>query len=273
MITNNNKIEGPCTVKCLDLHKEGHYRNQCPKANNSAYGRAYLLRDKNAHQDPNFDVVFGMDWLSKYHARFICDKKSSHIPMTVKLDNTRSQTKKQLEDIPVVREFLEVFPEDLPGLPSIRQVEFQIDLIPGAAPVARAPYRLAPSEMQEIIRSDYKSSRSNISIMQFLGHMIDNQGIQVDPTKIEAVKNWASPTIPTKKELNMRQHRWLELLTNYDCEIRYHLGKANVVADALSRKERIKPLRVRALVMIPSLKFPHKPLKPYRGDQRSAHQR
>ncbi|GJW34501.1 putative reverse transcriptase domain-containing protein [Tanacetum coccineum] len=57
---------------------------------------------------------------------------------------------KRLEDIPVVREFPEVFPEDLPGLPPVRQVEFQIDLIPGAAPVARAPYRLAPSEMQEL---------------------------------------------------------------------------------------------------------------------------
>ncbi|GKB02640.1 putative reverse transcriptase domain-containing protein [Tanacetum coccineum] len=51
------------------------------------------------------------------------------------------------------------------------------------------------------------------------------------------------------KELNMRQRRWLELLSDYDYEIRYHTGKANVVADALSRKERIKPLRVRALVL------------------------
>ncbi|GJX36258.1 putative reverse transcriptase domain-containing protein [Tanacetum coccineum] len=57
---------------------------------------------------------------------------------------------KRLEDIPVVREFLEFFPEDLPGLPPVRQVEFQIDLIPGAAPVARTPYRLALSEMQEL---------------------------------------------------------------------------------------------------------------------------
>ncbi|GJT80782.1 putative reverse transcriptase domain-containing protein [Tanacetum coccineum] len=58
--------------------------------------------------------------------------------------------KKRLEDVPIVRDFPKVFPEDLPGLPPTRQVEFQIDLIPGAAPVARAPYRLAPSEMKEL---------------------------------------------------------------------------------------------------------------------------
>ncbi|GJU42720.1 reverse transcriptase domain-containing protein [Tanacetum coccineum] len=57
---------------------------------------------------------------------------------------------KRLEDVPTVRDFPEVFPEDLPGLPPTRQVEFQIDLVPGAAPVARAPYRLAPSELQEL---------------------------------------------------------------------------------------------------------------------------
>ncbi|GKC68605.1 putative reverse transcriptase domain-containing protein [Tanacetum coccineum] len=227
-----------------------------------------------------------------------------------------------------------------------------------------------------------------ISIVQFLGHVIDSQGIHVDPAKIEAVKNWASPTTPTErfikdflkiaksltkltqknkkyiwgedqdsafqllkqkqceapilalpegnddfvvycdashqglgavlmqrekviayasrqlkpneenytthdlelgavvfalkiwrhylygtkctvftdhkslqhildqKELNMRQRCWLELLADYDCEIRYHPGKANVVADALSRKERIKPLRVRSLVMTLHPKLP-----------------
>ncbi|GKC14512.1 putative reverse transcriptase domain-containing protein [Tanacetum coccineum] len=206
-----------------------------------------------------------------------------------------------------------------------------------------------------------------ICIVQFLGHLIDSQGLHVDPAKIEAVKNWTSPTTPTEirqflgvtgyyrrfikdfpkiaksltkltqknkkyiwgedqetafqllkyklceapilalpegdddfvvycdashqglravlmqrekviayasrklkpneenytthdlelgavhildqKELNMRQRRWLELLADYDCEIRYHPGKANVVADSLSQKERIKPLRDRSLVM------------------------
>ncbi|GJR25263.1 putative reverse transcriptase domain-containing protein [Tanacetum coccineum] len=404
-----------------------------------------------------FDVIIGMDWLSKYHARIICDEKVVHILIdgeTLNIRGDRSKTRlnlmsyiktetyisreyqvfiaqvmekksdeKRLEDIPVVREFLEVFPENLPDLPPARQVEFQIDLILGAAPVARAPYRLAPSEMQELsdqlqeladrgfIRPstlprgapvlfvkkkdvsfrmciDYRElNKLTISIVQFLGYVIDSQGIHVDPAKIEAVKNWASPTTPIEirqflglagyyrrfiegflkiakslteltqknkkyiwgenqesafqllkqklceapifalpegnddfivycdashqvlrvvlmqrekvieyasrqlkpheenytthdlelgavvfalkiwrhylygtkctvftdhkslhhildqKELNTRERHWLELLADYDCEICYHLGKANVVADALSRKEQIKPLQ------------------------------
>ncbi|GJZ26915.1 putative reverse transcriptase domain-containing protein [Tanacetum coccineum] len=59
-----------------------------------------------------------------------------------------------------------------------------------------------------------------------------------------------------QKELNMRQRRWLELLSDYDCDIRYHPGKENIVADALSHKERIEPLRVRALVMTIGLDLP-----------------
>ncbi|GJV40018.1 putative reverse transcriptase domain-containing protein [Tanacetum coccineum] len=69
--------------------------------------------------------------------------------VTTKETEDKSE-KKRLEDVPIVRDFLDVFPEDLPGLPSTGQVEFQINLIPGAAPVARAPYRLAPSEMKEL---------------------------------------------------------------------------------------------------------------------------
>nr|GFD35596.1 putative reverse transcriptase domain-containing protein [Tanacetum cinerariifolium] len=62
----------------------------------------------------------------------------------------KKSDEKGIEDIPVVREFLEVFLEELPGLPLVRQVEFQIELVLGAAPVACAPYSLAPSEMQEL---------------------------------------------------------------------------------------------------------------------------
>ncbi|GJR30028.1 putative reverse transcriptase domain-containing protein [Tanacetum coccineum] len=195
---------------------------------------------------------------------------------------------KRLDDVPIVQDFLKVFPEDFLGIPPTRQVEFQIDLIPGAAPVARAPYRLAPSEMKELsdqlkelsdkgfirpsslpwgapvlfvekkdgsfqmyidyrelnkltVKNRYPLPRIDDLFdqlqVQFLGHVIDSQGIHVDPAKIESVKDWASPN-------------------DYDCEIRYHPGKANVVADALSRKERIKPLRVRALVMSIGLDLP-----------------
>ncbi|GKE04177.1 putative reverse transcriptase domain-containing protein, partial [Tanacetum coccineum] len=66
-----------------------------------------------------------------------------------------------------------------------------------------------------------------------------------------------------QKELNTRQRRWLELLTDYDCEIRYHPGKANVVADSLCQKERIKPLRVRSLVMTIHPKLPSQILKKF----------
>ncbi|GKB72758.1 hypothetical protein Tco_0934170 [Tanacetum coccineum] len=69
--------------------------------------------------------------------------------VTTKETEDKSE-KKRLEDVPIVRDFPEVFPEDLLGLRPTRQVEFQIDLIPGAAPIARAPYRLFPLEMKEL---------------------------------------------------------------------------------------------------------------------------
>ncbi|GKD07432.1 hypothetical protein Tco_1187117 [Tanacetum coccineum] len=65
-------------------------------------------------------------------------------------ENKDESKEKRLEDVPTVRDFPEVFPKDLLGLPPTRQVEFQIELVLGAAPVAPAPYRLAPSEMEEL---------------------------------------------------------------------------------------------------------------------------
>ncbi|GJT96528.1 putative reverse transcriptase domain-containing protein [Tanacetum coccineum] len=81
--------------------------------------------------DGNFDVIIGMDWLSKYHAMIVCHEKLVHVPY-----GNEETEEKQLKDLPIMRDFLEVFPEDLPGLPPARQVEFQIDLVPGAAPGA-----------------------------------------------------------------------------------------------------------------------------------------
>ncbi|GKA53792.1 hypothetical protein Tco_0747107 [Tanacetum coccineum] len=206
-LTRNYRNKGPATgsnlqpvlVTCHACGEKWHYKNQYPKANNNAHGKAYMLRDKNAHQGPNvvtglhpdfvielgsFDFFVGMDWLSKYHAKIIYDEKVVHIPIdgeTLIIRGDRSKTRlsliscikteryisrgcqvfiaqvmekksdeKRLEDIPVVREFMEVFPEDLPDLPPICKVEFQIDLMPEVAPVARSPYRLAPSEMQKL---------------------------------------------------------------------------------------------------------------------------
>ncbi|GKB07061.1 putative reverse transcriptase domain-containing protein [Tanacetum coccineum] len=88
----------------------------------------------------SFDVIIGMDWLAKYHAVIVYDEKLAEDKLK----------EKRLEDVPIVQDFPEVFLEDLPGIPPTRQVEFQINLIPGAAPMARAPYRLAPSKMKEL---------------------------------------------------------------------------------------------------------------------------
>nr|GFA03742.1 retrotransposon protein, putative, Ty3-gypsy subclass [Tanacetum cinerariifolium] len=249
---------------------------------------------------------------------------------------------RQLKDIPIVRDFLEVFPEDLPGFPPARLVEFQIDLIPGAAPVARAPYQLAPSEMKELARYGHYEfqvmpfeltnapkapPKTPTEIRQFLGlagyyrrfieeflkiaksmTKLTQKGVKFDWGEKEenafqlikqklysvvlmqkenviayasqqlkfheknytthdlelgsvvfALKIWWHYLYRTKftvfidhkslqhildqNELNMRQLRWLKLLSDYDCDIRDHSGKANVVAAALSRKERIEPLQ------------------------------
>ncbi|GJR75633.1 putative reverse transcriptase domain-containing protein [Tanacetum coccineum] len=134
----------------------------------------------------SFDVILGIDLLAKYHAVIVCDKKIVGIPygdevLIIEGDGCNGGKEKRLKDVPIVQDFLEVFLEDLPGLPPTQQVKFQIDLVTGAAPVARSPYRLAPSEMR-VIHS-----------VKFLDHVIDSEGIHVDPTKNESVKDWASP--------------------------------------------------------------------------------
>ncbi|GJU26805.1 putative reverse transcriptase domain-containing protein [Tanacetum coccineum] len=102
-----------------------------------------------------FDVVIGMDWLVDQDAVIVCGKKASKYikrghQLFVAHVTEKEPREKRLEDVPVIRDFSEVFPDDLPGLPPPLQVEFKIELVPRAAPVARAPYRLAPSEIKEL---------------------------------------------------------------------------------------------------------------------------
>ncbi|GKB73792.1 hypothetical protein Tco_0935204 [Tanacetum coccineum] len=229
----------------------------------------------------SFHVIIGMEWLSQHNVKIICGDKVVHIPInneTLVIRGDRSGTRlniiscvktqkyikrgccmflahitkkkseeKRLKDVPIVYDFPKVFPRDLPGLPLPRQVEFQIELVPGAAPVTQAPYRLSPSGMQELsnqlqeltdkgfirpssstwgapvlcvkkkdgsfrmcidyrelnkltIKNQYPLPRINdhISTVQFLGQVIDSQGIHMDPAKIESIKNWAASTTPTE---------------------------------------------------------------------------
>nr|GEX39646.1 putative reverse transcriptase domain-containing protein [Tanacetum cinerariifolium] len=226
---------------------------------------------------------------------------------------------KRLDDVPIVQDFLEVFPEDLPGILPTRQVEFQIDLVPGVAHVARAPYRLAPSEMKELLDQlkelvDKGFIRPNSSpwgaLVLFVKKKDGSFWMCIDYQKLNKLTRLCSAPIMALPEgiedfvvycdasikglgavlmqrekvmaygsRQLKVHKknytthdlgigavvfalkiWRHYL-DYDCEIRYHPGKANVVADALSRKERIKPLRVRALVMTIGLDLPRQILE------------
>nr|GEV56665.1 hypothetical protein [Tanacetum cinerariifolium] len=273
-----------------------------------------------------FDVIIGMDWLVKHDVVIVFSEKVVHIPYVKRMLIVESDN----------------------GVSRLKVISC-IKALSRAAPVAHAPYRLAPSEMRELsvqlqellekgfillisspwgapvlfvkkkdrsfrmcidyrelkkltvknryplmriddlfdqlqgssmhskidLRSGYHQLRikeEDIPIIAFrtrYGHFEfqdkeehkkhlkiilellkkERFGVHADPAKIEAIKIWAAPTTPTKKELNLRQLRWIKLLSDCDCEIRYHPGKANVVADALSQKERDKPLRVQALMM------------------------
>nr|GEX31310.1 putative reverse transcriptase domain-containing protein [Tanacetum cinerariifolium] len=201
----------------------------------------------------SFDVIVGMDWLSKKNVVIVCHEK---------VDEPR------ISDIPMVQDFTDVFPEDLLGLPPQRQVEFRIDLVPEATSVSKSPYHLAPSKMQELSeqlqelqdkgfiqpshspwgapvlfvknkdRSFYKfvivfiddiliyskmKEEHEVHLklvlellrkeklyakifkcefwlqeVHFLRHVVNQSDIHVDPSKIEAVKNWKAPTTPLK---------------------------------------------------------------------------
>nr|GEX93475.1 leucine-rich repeat protein [Tanacetum cinerariifolium] len=114
----------------------------------------------------------------------------------------KKSDKKRLENIHIVREFPDVFLKELPGLPPVRQVEFQIDLILEAVPIAQEHVNhlriILELLRKEKLYAKFSKCDFWIRTVQFLGHLIDSQGLHVDLAKIKAVKNWASPTTPTE---------------------------------------------------------------------------
>nr|GEZ29172.1 reverse transcriptase domain-containing protein [Tanacetum cinerariifolium] len=200
------------------------------------------IHTEEAHWDPN--IVTGMDWLSNHKAEIICHVKVVRIPLL---------------DGKVLRVLGEKLNEKIRQLKSAKAKDKKQREIVVVRDFPESPYRLAPSKLEE-----------------FLGQLKELQDKDT-----QAVKNWKAPRTPTEKcktfdrgekqELAFQTlkdklcnapilvppkgledfvRRWIELFSDYDYEIRYHPGKANVVADALSRKGRVKPKRFRAMNMI-----------------------
>nr|GEX11115.1 hypothetical protein [Tanacetum cinerariifolium] len=184
----------------------------------------------------SFGVIVGMDWLSYHRAVIVCYEKIVRIPLP---------NEEEHEDY----------------------LKTNLDLL-----------------KEEKLYAKFSKCKFWLKEVQFLGHVVNREGIHVDPSKgdkqeeafcilkeklcnahLLALLDGPNDFVvycdasnqgfrcvimqQSKKELNMRQRRWIELLSDYECEIKYHLGKENVVADALSRKERLKPRRVCAMSM------------------------
>nr|GEW84104.1 putative reverse transcriptase domain-containing protein [Tanacetum cinerariifolium] len=256
---------------CYECGAQGHFKRNCPKLKNNnnnnnnrgnqvgtgnAQARVYAMGKAGTNPDAN--TIMGTFLLNNCYASVLFDTGADRsfvstafssqfdIAPTV-LDHDYAVELADGRIVSINTDFLEVFPEDLPGLPPTRQVVFQIDLIPGAALVARAPYRLVPPEMKELSEQlkelfdkgfirpssspwrapvlfvkkkdgsfqmciDYRELNKLMNkkeheehlrtILKLLKkeefHMINSEGIHVDPAKIESIKDWVSPKSPTK---------------------------------------------------------------------------
>nr|GEU80853.1 hypothetical protein [Tanacetum cinerariifolium] len=195
--------------------------------------------------------VFDIDLIPFGHGSFdviIGEKPDEKIRQS---KSAKAKDKKQKE-IVVVRYFPEVFPDNLSGLPPIREIKFQIKLIPGAVFVAKSPYHLEPSELEEFLGQlkelqDKGFIRPSSSPW---GALLRVHEDDIPKTAFKTRYGHFEFTVMPFDLNKAPARRWIELFSDYDCEIRYHHGKANVLADDLSRKKRVKPKIVRAMNMI-----------------------
>ncbi|XP_071921751.1 uncharacterized protein [Coffea arabica] len=291
-------------------------------------GERKMLVDLVSLDIKGYEVIIGMDFLAHYHAKLDCRAKvvsiicydfgSSGKKMLHKgaqgflafLINAPSDQVK-LEDVSVVREFPDVFPEELKTLPPERKVEFKIELVPGMAPISKTPYRMAPAELKElkiqlqdlfergfVRESDSPWGAPVLFVKKKDGSLrlcIDYRGLNEDPAKVEAVTMWKQSETPTEvrsflglagyyrrfikdfskiagpmTELTKKNNKfiWTPKCESSFQELKKRLtsapvlalpdgvegyvvysdasreGKANVVADALSRKAQVAGLMV-----------------------------
>ncbi|GKC37923.1 hypothetical protein Tco_1050307 [Tanacetum coccineum] len=258
---NPINARNPVARACYEYGSINHIKSAC--------FRAFMLGAEEAHQDPN--IVTGTFTLNDHYATTLFDfgadysfVSTTFIPLLgiepndLGLSYEIEIASGQLVEIDkkaeiichekVVRiplldgKVLRVLGENVRQLMSAKtkekkQEEIVIELILRAMPVVKFPYCLAPSKLEEL--SDQLRELQDKEV-QFLGHVINGDGIHVDPSKIEAIKNWKALRTPSEV------CSFLGLIGYY---LSYHPGKANIMADALSRKERVKPKRVRALNM------------------------
>ncbi|GJU95813.1 putative reverse transcriptase domain-containing protein [Tanacetum coccineum] len=193
----------------------------------------------------SFDVIVGIDWLSRHKVEIVCHEKVVRIPLPhgeilrvlgekpeekVRYLMSAKTEEQKLKDIVIVRNFLEILKDKL----------------------CNAPVLALPDGPEDFIVYCDASGLGLRCVLMHMGRVIayaSRQHYLYGTKSIIYTDHKSLQHIFNQKELNMRQRHWIELFNDYDCEIRYHPGKANIVADALSRKERINPKRVRAMNM------------------------
>ncbi|KAI3784130.1 hypothetical protein L1987_43223 [Smallanthus sonchifolius] len=161
-----------------------------------------------------FDVLLGMDWLTANEAQIISDYLRRGCEAYLVYVIYECKEVKELDDVPVVREYPEVFPEDFPGIPPDREIEFRIDLVPDSQPVAKAPYRLAPVEMKEL--------------MAQLDELLEKGFIQ------PSISPWGAPVLfVKKKDSSMRMCIDYRELNKRTVKNKYPLPKIDDMFDQL----------------------------------------